>query len=70
MTHTAHSKHHQETGYRRLIGIKCDCGQPATHQAQVWQFNSNGVRYRAVLPLCQNCYNLILQEDRGVVRAW
>ena len=70
MTHTAFTKQHQQTGYRRLIAIRCDCGRPATHQVQVQQFNGFGRRTKTTLPLCDACYQLMLAEDRGILRAW
>ena len=70
MTHTAFSKEHAIHGYRRLIAIRCDCGQLATRQVQVEQYNSFDRLRKVTLPLCEGCYQLMLQEDKGIVRAW
>lgn len=70
MTHTAFDKRHQQQGYRRLIAIRCDCGQPATHQIQVEQYSSLDRLRIVTLALCESCYQLMLAEDRGIRRAW
>lgn len=70
MTHTAFSKRHQQHGYRRLVAIRCDCGRPAAHQVQVQQYNSFDRLRTVTLPLCDRCYQLMLAEDRGILRAW
>lgn len=70
MAHTAFDRHHKQRGYASLDTIRCDCGQPAKHQVQAMQFNASGRQLTVIIPLCENCFVLMLQEDKGVVKTW
>jgi len=69
--HLQFSKPHQATGYTLVptAQVMCDCGQPATHQVSVQQLNANDRRITAILPLCDDCYQLMLAEDQGILWA-
>ncbi len=55
--------------YLSLKDIKCDCGAPATRQVQVLLYNANNRPIKQYMPLCQGCYELMLQEDTGILEA-
>lgn len=55
--------------YRSLRDIRCDCGNPATRQVQVQLINANDRPIRQVMPLCDACYQLMCDEDNGILQA-
>ena len=55
--------------YRSLKDVKCDCGNPATIQVQVQLINANDRAIKQVMPLCDDCYQLMSQEDTGILQA-
>ena len=69
MPNTGYKRRQRKGFYITLKDIKCDCGLPATKQVQVAQYNANGNDLYSVLPLCEECYQLMLQEDTGILQA-
>ena len=59
----------QKGFYRSLKDIRCDCGAPATRQVQVQLYNANNKPIKQVMPLCEECYELMCQEDTGILQA-
>ena len=55
--------------YLLLRDIKCDCGNPATRQVQVQLYNANSRAIKQVMPLCDECYQLMCAEDSGILQA-
>ncbi len=55
--------------YRSLKDVKCDCGKPATKQVQVQLYNANNRAIKQVMPLCDDCYQLMCDEDTGILQA-
>ncbi len=64
MPNTTNKRRLRKGLYVTLKDIKCDCGQPATHQVQVAQLRANGNELANVLPLCDECYALMLDEEK------
>ena len=62
-------KRQQKGFYRSLRDIRCDCGQPATIQVQVQLYNANNKAIKQVMPLCDACYQLMCDEDTGILQA-
>jgi hypothetical protein len=69
MPNTTNKRMQRKGFYLTLRDITCDCGRPATRQVQVAQFNANGNDLVNVLPLCDDCYALMIQEDRVLAAA-
>lgn len=70
MPNTRDDRLQQRKGfYRSLKDVRCDCGQPATRQVQVQLINANDRPIKQVMPLCQKCYELMSQEDTGILQA-
>jgi hypothetical protein len=70
MPNTTNKRIQQYKGfYRSLKDVKCDCGQPATKQVQVQLINANDREIKQVMPLCDGCYELMCQEDTGILQA-
>jgi hypothetical protein len=69
MPNTTNKRMQRKGFYLTLRDITCDCGHPATRQVQVAQFNANGNDLVSVLPLCEDCYALMIQEDRVLAAA-
>lgn len=70
MPNTRDDRLQQRKGfYRSLKDVQCDCGQPATKQVQVQLINANNKPIRQVMPLCQACYELMCDEDTGILQA-
>jgi hypothetical protein len=68
MPNNGYKRHQRKGFYISLKDIRCDCGQPATHQVQVSQLRANGNELANVLPLCDDCYQLMLEEERTYCR--
>lgn len=69
MPNTTNKRLQQYKGfYRSLKDVKCDCGQPATRQVQLQLYNANNNLIRQVMPLCEECYALMLDEERAYRR--
>ncbi len=68
MPNTGFKRRQRKGYYISLKDIKCDCGQPATRQVQVSQLRANGNKLANVLPLCDECYALMLEEERAYCR--
>lgn len=70
MPNTTNKRIQQYKGfYRSLRDIKCDCGAPATRQVQVQLINANNKAIKQVMPLCDECYQLMCDEDTGILQA-
>lgn len=68
MPNTTNKRIQRKGFYLSLKDIKCDCGAPATRQVQVAQLRANGNVLSNVLPLCDDCYQLMLDEERAYRR--
>ena len=68
MPNTGFKRRQRKGYYISLKDIKCDCGQPERHQVQVSQLRANGNELANVLPLCEECYALMLEEERAYCR--
>jgi hypothetical protein len=64
MPNTKYKRQQRKGFYITLKNIRCDCGLPATRQVQVSQVNANGKDLANVLVLCDDCYALMLDEER------
>ena len=69
MPSTTHKQLQPKGFYRSLRDIRCDCGQPATRQVQVQLYNANSRAIKQVMPLCDECYQLMCAEDSGILQA-
>ena len=59
-------KRQQRKGfYANLKNIRCECGNPATRQVQVSQLRGNGNELANVLALCEDCYQIMLDDERA-----
>jgi len=66
---SAISKHPRST-YKldgRYIVKFCDCGQPATDHVWVYQLAGNGTPTRQFIEVCEDCRQLFIEEDPGVM---
>ena len=68
MPNTTNKRRQRKGFYINLKDIRCECGQPATRQVQVTQLRANGNELSNVLPLCNNCYALMIDEERAYCR--
>jgi hypothetical protein len=68
MANTGYKRRQRKGFYVTLKDIRCDCGNPATRQVQVSQLRANGNELANVLPLCDDCYALMLDEERAYRR--
>ncbi len=68
MANTGYKRRQRKGYYVSLKNIRCDCGCPATKQVQVSQVNANGKDLANVLVLCDDCYALMLDEERAYCR--
>jgi hypothetical protein len=55
-------------GYKRMDPqVRCECGALATRQVWFWQLTPNHDRQvSSSLPLCQTCYESLLEFDSAV----
>lgn len=65
MPNNGYKRHQRKGFYVTLKNIRCDCGLPATRQVQVDQLRANGNELASVLALCDDCYALMLDEERA-----
>lgn len=69
MQNTGFKRRQRKGFYINLRDIRCDCGLPATRQVQVVQLRANGNEMTSVIPLCEDCYQMMAAEDRGILQA-
>jgi len=69
MPNTTNKRLQRKGFYRSLRDVRCDCGQPATRQVQVLLYNANNRAIKQVMPLCDDCYQLMCREDTGILQA-
>ena len=69
MPNTTNKRIQRKGFYISLKDVRCDCGQPATKQVQVQLYNANNKPIKQVMPLCESCYELMRDEDTGILQA-
>lgn len=65
MPNTTNKRIQRKGIYVDLKDIQCECGHPATRQVLVTQLRGSGNEVSNVLPLCDNCYKLMVEEEQA-----